>query len=76
MSTFYLLMNNSAQIKKNENENMKMMNSSEETYYFIKKHPLNEIRLQKLIININSLRWHRGLIPLTMMTATFRGHRT
>lgn len=56
MSTFYLLMNNSAQIKKNENENMKMMNSSEETYYFIKKHPLNEIRLQKLIININSLR--------------------
>lgn len=31
MSTFYLLMNNSAQIKKNENENMKMMNSSEET---------------------------------------------
>lgn len=47
---------------------MKMMNSSEETYYFIKKHPLNEIRLQKLIININSLRWHRGLIPLTMMT--------
>lgn len=55
---------------------MKMMNSSEETYYFIKKHPLNEIRLQKLIININSLRWHRGLIPLTMMTTTFRGHRT
>lgn len=76
MSTFYLLMNNSAQIKKNENENMKMMNSSEETYYFIKKHPLNEIRLQKLIININSLRWHRGLIPLTMMTTAFRGHRT
>lgn len=56
---------------------MKMMNSSEETwYYFIKKHPLNEIRLQKLIININSLRCHRGLIPLTMMTTTFRGHRT
>lgn len=76
MSTFYLLMSNSAQIKKNENENMKMMNSLEETYYFIKKHPLNEIRLQKLIININSLRWHRGLIPLTMMTTTFRGHRT
>lgn len=76
MSTFYLLMNNSAQIKKNENENMKMMNSSEETYYFIKKHPLNEIRLQKLITNINSLRCHRGLIPLTMMTTTFRGHRT
>lgn len=55
---------------------MKMMNSSEETYYFIKKHPLNEIRLQKLIININSLRCHRGLIPLTMMTTAFRGHRT
>lgn len=57
---------------------MKMMNLSEETYNIIlsKKHPLNEIRLQKLIININSLRWHRGLIPLTMMTTTFRGHRT
>lgn len=55
---------------------MKTIYPSEETYHFIKKHPLNEIKLQKLIININSLRWHRGPITLTMMTPTFRGHRT
>lgn len=58
-------------LKKNENENMKMMNFLEEIYYFIKKYFLNEIRLQKLIININSLRWYRGLILLIMMIIIF-----
>lgn len=50
---------------------MKMMNFLEEIYYFIKKYFLNEIRLQKLIININSLRWYRGLILLIMMIIIF-----